>query len=288
MAGFLYAIRRSDDAPKDVSSSIVSDTLTECGLEHLLDTQFTLCNLRVFDETCWLFMSCGYGPNATKSRPLVTLNKQTWRTFSKFHIGMNNEKMPQPNDLARRQQYFSQSLVLGDGQSWRIPVIPIDSTGLLHDDDLPREFDVDEGGSPKMRVCDFYAPLEHLVRKYWDYKKIVEPVSQDLTSLFELEQSLKNSYKLEEDETKKEQIAAQIVANGRELDRIATIINSSSLSDGTRALDCVTVLSRNYHIGPIEVAMLRLLNTATISRIILYAFLDKAAIDLQVVAEKKG
>lgn len=163
-------------------------------------------------------------------------NEQTWRriprpesTGNPCWCGFFNDARPGPADLARARQLHGADLMLGDGQSWRCPIVAVwldqgESAG--HAVALPHSRSIDESGRwAPGAVLAKYAPLLAAAQKFWDAYRGAETV---------------------------ETTSGQVLRRFDDQD----LYSSAAL-----------MLSANYRIGPAEASMLELLNDLSAAEI---------------------
>lgn len=164
--GFLYFI------PDAKPSAVTSATLRDAGLDHLASVGFVIGEVL-------------RGPNgrpgsvlirrriSAQTMPKYVSDSQAWRKSPghDWHIGWSSEGMPGPDDLRRDNLFPGQTVKLGDGRRWQIPLV----RGLADGDDglvgfcaLPTKRSLDEDG--KWTCGDpvgAYAELYTLALEYW-------------------------------------------------------------------------------------------------------------------------
>lgn len=302
MSGFLYAIKKSGAPSTDHTNPEINKTLESVGLEHLIGMQFEL-DAKEFPTgnttsiPVWLFTPWGFGHGAHGASHSIDLSQQKWIDCGLFSIGYWTtggyaKSKPTPVALQRKQMHGSIIMTLGDDSEWNLPVVPISKTGAVDFSDLPTVLSV-ETGKPAMSLAPFFRPLTGLVEKYWNWKKIAVPIKNDLDGLRNSYDECYGAYKNQltsESPNEEELVKARdsMKAYEDQITGLTESLRASELPELERALDCVMVLSRNYHVSAYELGVLGTLNAAAIRSVILYSFLDKAAVDLQQLAEKKG
>lgn len=280
MSGLMYAVKGHSGNPP-IDHPARKAALQAAGLGFVADLPFDCFGAMIDNEPCWV-----YNPHSgiIPAKPKYWPTEQRWEDFGGYLIGCWTKggvgtSPPEPEDLARKQQAWSYSILMADGNHWRVPVVPAD---------LPQKFRF-RNGSAVMETDSAYQDIIGLGTEYWDVEQVARPLREEANRKDRerndiLEQIESNGISDEEKQKRLEQAAMlrKEVADAWE------VIIGKFGSIEQQCMDCCRVLGINYYVRPEEVSFLGILDPEVAMRIIYRCFIDGKAMDDAAAAKKKG
>jgi hypothetical protein len=89
-----------------------------------------------------------------------------WIQAERFWVGIDSNDRPLPSNLSRNEQVDGYSILLGDGNSWTIPLVRMESGDSM----LPKRYTVGIDGKPIVVPQDRYREVtQHALEFYEDF-----------------------------------------------------------------------------------------------------------------------